>query len=74
MESYVTLKRFAEMSGLSVQEVKDIASKRDAITTINKGCKANIYVNLDVMMDYLEDEIIDSLKDINNIKEEELCI
>lgn len=74
MESYVTLKSFAEMSGLSVQEVKDIATKRDAITTINKGSKANIYVNVDVMMDCLEDEIIESLKDINNIQEETLCI
>lgn len=75
MESYVTLKSFAEMSGLSVQEVKDIATKRDAITTINKGSKANIYVNVDVMMDCLEQEIIETLKDINSIQEDKtLCI
>ena len=75
MESYVTLKSFAEMSGLSVQEVKDIATKRDALTTINKGSKANIYVNVDVMMDCLEQEIIETLKDINGVQEDKtLCI
>ena len=75
MESYVTLKSFAEMSGLSVQEVKDIATKRDALTTINKGSKANIYVNVDVMMGCLEQEIIETLKDINGVQEDKtLCI
>ena len=75
MESYVTLKSFAEMSGLSVQEVKDIATKRDALTTINKGSKANIYVNVDVMMDCLDQEIIETLKDINGVQEDKtLCI
>ena len=74
MESYVTLKSFAEMSGLSVQEVKDIATKRDALTTINKGSNANIYVNVDVMMECLEQETIEALKYVNGIQEETLCI
>lgn len=74
MESYVTLRKFAEMSGLSIQEVKDIATERDAIQTINKGCKANIYVNVDIMEDYLMEEIKDALKNANNIQEVEPCI
>lgn len=73
MKSYVTLKSFAEMSGLSVQEVKDIASERDALETINNGCKANIYVNVYNMEDYLMEEIKDALKNANNIQEVESC-
>ena len=74
MESYITLKEFSERSGLPVQEVMDMATKRDALTTINKGNKANIYVNVDVMRNCLDEEIIECLKNINNIQEDILCI
>jgi phage host-nuclease inhibitor protein Gam len=73
MNTYVTIRNFSEMTGLSTQEVLEMAREVDALETVNNGKKANIYVCVETMMECLDKEIADTLKAVN-YKEDTLCI